>query len=196
MVVLHGISSMESKAIPVPRPKHDDPHAIPVADHIPGDPAGLCWELETEVPMIQTKTLEQVMTKHPLCIEETDSLQKASDLMLQRRIRHLPVTDSRGDVIGVLSERDIQRGMVVRTVNGEAERVLSPQRKVREYMSWPPRTVDLGTPLQEVIQILIEEKISALLVESKLTGKIRGIVTTEDILREFWHMVRRDNPPL
>ena len=146
--------------------------------------------------MIQIKTLEQMMTKHPLCIQEEDSLQKASDLMLQRRIRHLPVTDSKGDVIGVLSERDVQRSMMVRTVEGETELVLSPHRKVREFMSWPPHAVDLGTPVAEVIQIMIEEKISALLVESKLTGKIRGIITTEDILREFWHMIQRDNPPL
>ncbi|MBU6152941.1 MAG: CBS domain-containing protein [Bdellovibrionales bacterium] len=141
--------------------------------------------------MNRMKTLEQLMTKHPLTIAENDSLQKASDLMLQRRIRHLPVTDSKGDVIGILSDRDIQRAMVVRSVAGGTEIVLSPHRKVREFMSWPPHTVDLSTPITQVLQILIKEKISALLVESELSGKIRGIITSEDLLMEFEQMIRQ-----
>ena len=135
--------------------------------------------------MTEKKTLEQIMTKHPLTILEDDSLQKASDLMLQRRIRHLPVSDSKGEVIGILSDRDIQRGMIVRMVEGELEMVLSPNRKVRDFMSWPPRMVNTETPIQRIAEIMIEEKISALLVESSQTHKVRGIITTEDLLKDY-----------
>jgi CBS domain-containing protein len=123
-----------------------------------------------------------------------ESIQKGSDLMLQHRFRHLPVTDSMGEVIGILSDRDIQRAMEVRRQGIEVERVISPTRRIKDFMSWPPHTISDELSLSEVIRFMIREKISALLVHSAKTGKVRGIITTEDLLKEFGRLLETYSP--
>jgi CBS domain-containing protein len=51
--------------------------------------------METRIP--QAKRIDQIMTRHPVTIGYEESIQKGSDLMLQHRFRHLPVTDSMGE---------------------------------------------------------------------------------------------------
>jgi predicted transcriptional regulator len=60
-------------------------------------------------------------------------------------------------------------------------------------MSWPPHTIGDDVALVDVIRFIIDEKISAILVHSKRTRKIRGIVTTEDLLEEFARLL--EAPP-
>ncbi len=134
-----------------------------------------------------TKTIDQIMTKYPITIGYEDRIEQASELMLEHRCRHLPVTDHTGEVIGVLSDRDLQRAMEVRKRGVEIEVVLVANRKVRDFMSWPPHTIRDITPLVDAVRTLMTEKISALLVTSSRSGKVCGIVTTEDLLREFLH---------
>lgn len=131
------------------------------------------------------QSLDRLMTKHPITVGYEDSIQKASELMLEHRFRHLPVTDQLGDVIGILSDRDIQRAMEVRRHGIESEMVIAPHRKVKDFMGWPPHAVPETTPLVDVVKFMVGEKISALLINSANTGKVRGIVTTEDVLKEF-----------
>ncbi len=131
------------------------------------------------------KTIDQLMTKYPISIGYEDRIEQASELMIEHRCRHLPVTDQTGEVIGVLSDRDIQRAMEVRKRGVEIEVVLVTNRKVRDFMSWPPHTIKDITPLTDAVRVLIAEKISALLVTSSRSGKVCGIVTTEDVLKEF-----------
>jgi len=57
--------------------------------------------------------LREVMTRDPLCISPDAPLEKSMDLMMSRRIRHLPVLD-KGQVIGMLSIGDIVRDMLGR----------------------------------------------------------------------------------
>jgi CBS domain-containing protein len=133
------------------------------------------------------KTVSQIMTKHPITIGYEDSIQQASELMLEHRFRHLPVTDQLGDVIGILSDRDIQRAMEVRKRGIESETVIASHRKVKDFMSWPPNTISDQSDLKDVLEQMIKEKISALLISSTQTGKVRGIITSEDLLKEFLH---------
>jgi acetoin utilization protein AcuB len=135
--------------------------------------------------MNTSQSLDKLMTKHPLTVGYEDSIQQASEMMIEHRFRHLPVTDQLGDVIGILSDRDIQRAMETRRHGIEVEMVIAPHRKVKDFMSWPPHAVPDSTPLVDVVKFMVQEKISALLVNSANTGKVRGIITTEDVLKEF-----------
>jgi CBS domain-containing protein len=135
--------------------------------------------------MNTAQNLDKLMTKHPITVGYEDLIQKASEIMLEHRFRHLPVTDQLGEVIGILSDRDIQRAMETRRQGIEIEMVIAPHRKVKDFMSWPPHAVPDSTPLVDVVKFMVSEKISALLIHSANTGKVRGIITTEDVLKEF-----------
>jgi acetoin utilization protein AcuB len=67
-------------------------------------------------------TLGQIMTRHPLWVTPTTTIQGAANIMLQRKISGLPVVDH-DRLVGIITESDIFR-MVVKTWQEEAEPAL------------------------------------------------------------------------
>ncbi|MFW9887287.1 MAG: CBS domain-containing protein [Candidatus Thorarchaeota archaeon] len=59
----------------------------------------------TDIPL--SAPLREVMTTHPKTISEEATFAMAKDVMRSNRIRHLPVTDSDGHLIGLLSFRAV-----------------------------------------------------------------------------------------
>ena len=49
-------------------------------------------------------------------LRRNDNLTIADDLMKQERVRHLPVLDEYGDLCGVVTQRDLFRGAVLRSL--------------------------------------------------------------------------------
>ena len=50
-----------------------------------------------------------IMTDNPRTIRSTDPVSDAVDLLHSMNVRHLPVVDGRGQLIGMLSDRDLGR---------------------------------------------------------------------------------------
>jgi len=118
------------------------------------------------------------MTRDLVTVNITTSLEEAASLMESRGFRHLPVINDVGTVVGILSDRDVQRarhpGQMRPPSTGE----------VSAFMSWPVITVNQNLPLREAVQGMIKEKISALLVTDDKKN-IVGILTTEDLLQKL-----------
>mgnify|MGYP003348804238 CR=1 FL=1 len=55
--------------------------------------------------------LENPMTRSLLTVRWNLSLEDAWKMMKERSIRHLPVLDAEGGLIGILSDRDVKRAM-------------------------------------------------------------------------------------
>ncbi len=126
--------------------------------------------------------LKENLTKTLTCVRWNTAMAQASELMEERRIRHLPVIDMDGFVVGILSDRDVKRAM-------------DPQRPafkegliVSDFMSWPAIQVDESTSLEKVTEGMIDEKISAFLVSRG--NQVVGIVTSEDLLRLLASMLK------
>ena len=64
-------------------------------------------------------TLQQIMTRSPLTVADTMTIQAAARLMLQRKISGLPVVKD-GRLVGIITESDIFR-LVVRTWEEQPE---------------------------------------------------------------------------
>jgi len=58
-------------------------------------------------PLGSHVVVRDVMTPHPTVTRPPDSLAEALRLLVQGRRRHLPIVDDRGQVLGLLSIRDI-----------------------------------------------------------------------------------------
>lgn len=124
------------------------------------------------------------LTKHNLrCIEIDSPLVEAFVLMQKSKIRHLPVKDGE-QVVGILSDRDIQRGLRTEIFETEGRQLIDTKIPldftVRQFMSWPVKTVKAGQSVREVTRRMIREKVSAFLVTDGLD--VVGIVTHEDLL--------------
>lgn len=135
--------------------------------------------------MSTQENIQNIMSKKLITVAEDASLDAAYAVMIKNNIRHLPVTNEDSAVVGVLSDRDLQRALKSHVVGSGLARWEScefdPQHVVADYMSWPVKTVDYAMPLKEVVEYMIEERVSSLMVSRN--GEVVGIVTTIDLLK-------------
>jgi CBS domain-containing protein len=100
------------------------------------------------------------------------SVQDAVRLLAERRIGALPVLDN-GDVVGIMSERDL-----VYCLNRDGEAVL--RRPVRELMSAPTITIETHVPVLVALSEMTHRRIRHLPVVEG--GKLIGIVSIGDLV--------------
>lgn len=123
---------------------------------------------------------KELMSRRLLTIGAGDTVALASQMMLWSGIRHLPVLED-GDLVGVLSDRDILR--VPRSKQGTL---------VREIMSTNVETVSTETPVSEAAARMALAKVGCLPV---LRGRrVCGILTTTDMLAERGRLVHKGGP--
>jgi len=115
-------------------------------------------------------TIQKYMTTTPHTIGSDQTIAKASALMSEYRIRHLPVLRG-GQLLGVLSDRDIKLIETFRDVD-------ATKLQVEEAMTEQPYTVAPEMPLDEVVSTMAEKKYGpAVIVQNH---KVVGIFTTVD----------------
>jgi len=127
-------------------------------------------------------------------IDEQATVVDASKRMAKNNRGSIVVT-KRGATVGFLTERDVLRRVVAKS--------LSPRSvKVKDVMSKAPVTVDKGRPLREAIDLMNRKGVRRMLVTDK--GKIVGVFTLRDIVRymricvqcgkEIKSILETDNP--
>lgn len=130
-------------------------------------------------------TTKELMTTGLITVRTADSITHAYKLMHEKSIRHLPVLDERNIVVGILSDRDIQRAMNVRKLNNFQQEVhLDASIPVEDFMSWPVYVVSENTTVRTVAEQMLNQKLSCFLVQGE-DGRVNGIITTDDLLRLF-----------
>lgn len=131
-----------------------------------------------------------LMTKKIIKVKPEMPIQEAYEEMKKNGIRHLPVVDQTGKLIGILSDRDIQRAVNVKMISEiEKEMTFNPHETVEDFMSWPVQTVDEKTSILDLTKMMIELKVSAFVVSGP-NQYIKGIITTEDLLKYLIELLR------
>ncbi|MBS1962299.1 MAG: CBS domain-containing protein [Bdellovibrionales bacterium] len=134
-----------------------------------------------------TKRAWEEMSPDLITIGWNEPVERAFHRMRAKRIRHLPVLDEAGAIVGILSDRDVQRAMISSIERpssqplGDETIEFDPESRVRDYMTWPAKSVDRNCDLKEVTERMIAEKVSSFLItrgEATL-----GILTAEDLLK-------------
>lgn len=125
---------------------------------------------------------ESIMSREVITIKNDDAIIDAYRLMKEKDIRHLPVVDGNKKVIGMLSDRDVNKAMITKKMGEYNNEALIPsESKVSNYMNFPVYTINEKTDVKAVAEIMIKEKISSLIVIND-HERITGIVTTTDML--------------
>jgi acetoin utilization protein AcuB len=131
------------------------------------------------------------MTGNVTTVDASASCHDAVRLMVQRKIRHLPVVSSTGALCGIITDRDLRHRLFAPDVFPSigavrVEELLSTVR-VSDVMSTPVASVDSGTDLREAARAMAEKKVGSLPVVER--DRVVGIVTETDMLR---HIVGAD----
>ena len=129
--------------------------------------------------------VRDLMTDHVFTLRPLDDLESLYDLMDTRHVRHVPVVDRDGDLVGLVTQRDLAR----RALGPQDDLPLSMQqeilrrRKVREIMSTEVDTVEPDESLKAAAGMLIENKIGCLPVVEG--DHLVGILTESDFVRHY-----------
>lgn len=117
-----------------------------------------------------------------LSAEET--LRDAVTLELQRKIRHIPIVDAKGALVGIVTDRDIKRALpsplTGQLASEEYDSVLD-QTRLSKVMTRDPQSVSPEAPLADAVKLMFEKKIGGLPVVEN--GKLVGIFTQTDALK-------------
>lgn len=129
--------------------------------------------------------VRDLMTPGVVSVRPGDSVAAAYELMLDHRFRHLAVIDGDGDLVGLLTHRDLLRHSLIE----RAELPLGLQRtvmrriRVEEVMTSEVETVEPDLPLEDAALNMFENKYGCLpVVES---SRVVGILTEADFVRFF-----------
>jgi CBS domain-containing protein len=122
------------------------------------------------------KCVADVMTRKTVTLSPHHGLADAVSLMADRYFRHVVVVDTGGQVIGVISDRDILRTLA-RTSNWQT-------KDVSQIMTRDPFTVKRETPLTVAVAKIVSKRINCLPVLDD-EGKVCGILTSTDLLKAY-----------
>ncbi|NYT68386.1 CBS domain-containing protein [Pusillimonas noertemannii] len=125
------------------------------------------------------------MSTKVVTIEAGDTLLHATRTMKDNKIKHLPVVDRAGSLVGIVTDRDLKRASASDATTLEVHELLYLLDKVTidTIMRKNVVTIDKGTALKQAAQMMVEKGIGCLPV---MDGKqLAGIVTRTDVLRYF-----------
>lgn len=131
-----------------------------------------------------TPTVADVMTPDPTCVHPDDLLLEAAAQMGQLRVRHLPVIDGDGHVIGMLSDRDVRSTIgEIRVIDAELPDWVQSLR-VADVMSQPVITTTRDQSCADAAAAFVRLCASAVPVVDD-DNRVVGIVSYIDLLRGF-----------
>ncbi len=127
--------------------------------------------------------VRDLMTRDVVSAHPDDSLARLRDLMIDRDVRHMPVTEGEGNLVGLVSQRDLLRNHLIEQadVPDFIEDALLERLLVRELMTTGVVTVDPESDIREAAQIMIENKYGCLPVVEG--SRLVGILTESDFVR-------------
>ncbi len=120
------------------------------------------------------KTVEQFMTTDLFTVRPEDVIDLAANLMHWRHVRHVPVENNEGKLVGIISHRDLLELFALGKTNGGGEIV------VREVMKQNLTTIRPETPTLEALSLMREKNIGCLPVIKN--ERLVGLVTAHDFL--------------
>jgi len=132
-------------------------------------------EIECETDWIDNyQTVEQFMTRDLFTVRPEDIIDLAANLMQWRHIRHVPVEDADGKLVGVVSHRDLLK------LFAEQRRRAGDDIIVKDVMQTDLITVKPDTKTIDALYLMREKHIGCLpVVKNK---KLVGLITAHDFL--------------
>jgi acetoin utilization protein AcuB len=127
-----------------------------------------------------------LMSTRVTTIEAGASCHEAVERMFRSKVRHLPVIGSAGELVGIVTDRDLRHQLFARAPFEHGERRIEEVLRaisVGDVMSSPVISVAPDDPLEVAARRMREDKIGSLPVVEG--GRPVGIITETDLLRQI-----------
>jgi len=120
------------------------------------------------------RTVEQFMTRDLFTVRPTDVIDLAANVMNWRHVRHVPVEDDEGNLVGIVSHRDLLK------LFAEQNGLQQKQLIVSDVMQTDLITITPETLSLDALYLMREKNIGCLPICRN--SKLAGIVTAHDFL--------------
>lgn len=121
---------------------------------------------------------------------------EAGEIMREKQIRHLPVVDSDGKLLGIVSDRDMRSAMpsvLLEAYDFESCKGKIEKCAVSEIMTENPLKIYPHYTLQDSLLVIQKKKVGALPVVDE-NGVLKGILSTRDLLQAFVGVLNIEEP--
>jgi CBS domain-containing protein len=132
-------------------------------------------------------TIDEFMTRNPHTLRPSDSLADARRLMMQHEIRHIPIVEADGNVVGIVSQRDVLRAgesSVAQSATIDESAIL-----LEKIMTSPVHVMDERESLRAAAMHIRKTRHGCIPIVTK--GKLRGIVTDSDFVTVAIHLLEQ-----
>jgi acetoin utilization protein AcuB len=128
--------------------------------------------------------VQDIMTISYITVAPETPVLEARQLMVEKRIRHLLVTNG-GRLAGIVTDRDIRLNLPSPATSLSVWEInyLLAKMTVGAVMTKEVIAIGPTQEAREAARVMVENKIGALPVVSG--GQLVGIITETDVLREF-----------
>ena len=127
--------------------------------------------------------VSQFMATDLFTVRPDDIVDFAATLMDWKHVRHIPVEDDDGGLIGLVSHRALLRLVAEGRVGGEHKVT------VKEIMTRDPVTVDSEATTVDAIRLMRKAKVACLPVVEE--GKLIGLITEHDLIVVASHLLEQ-----
>lgn len=124
----------------------------------------------------------RIMRTQLVTVPTDTSLRKAKEIIEEKRINHLLVVNKKGDLVGIVSDRDVRQSWAspATTLSVHELNYLLTQLTVEAIMVKKIISISPGTTIERAAYIMQQNRINSLpVIES---GKLVGIITTTDVM--------------
>ena len=121
---------------------------------------------------------------------------EAKKIMSENSIRHLPVIDDEGLLIGIVTDRDMRDAMpstLKKKADYEKTLAIIKNYKIQDIMTRDLLTIYPYYTIQDTLLVIQKKKVGALPVVDE-EGRLKGILSTRDLLTAFVNVMGIDEP--
>jgi acetoin utilization protein AcuB len=137
--------------------------------------------------------VQDKMSAPPITIAPETPFQDALKLMREKRFRRLPVVNRSGELIGIISERDLLYATPspASSLSVWELHYLLSQLQVQNIMTRNVITTTAHTPIEDAAEVMATRKIGGMPVVDE-NNYVLGIITETDIFNAFVEMLATD----
>ncbi|MGQ9780985.1 MAG: CBS domain-containing protein [Nitrososphaeria archaeon] len=132
-------------------------------------------------------SVNDFMTKNVFVVKPNDTLARAKNLMLSKKIGRLVVLD-REKIIRIITRQDLARAFLTPKPFSRARPI--DQLLILHFMKKRTITIEYNADINEAAKIMLEKDIGGIPVT--WGGKLAGIITTHDITKYVSQLPRRE----
>ncbi|MDD3608228.1 MAG: CBS domain-containing protein [Halothiobacillaceae bacterium] len=176
-----------------PRPVRDTPETATVSNYVPSATRQAIdqYREQRDRPGGQRsperiRTAQDIMSAPVLSLPADYLLHEGWQFFRRRRIAYAPLVDGRGQLCGIVSDKDLMRAALrLGYIPNLPPSAGEPRMTLAQIGHSRVLTASKTTSIREIARVMVEQHIGALpIIEDPLeTARIAGIVTRGDLLR-------------